>query len=78
MLLGDYTTSGGNVARLLLALQELERWDILEDQGFQDSLRKFWVYGVVQMRSIEIRAQYYIELYRSIYMYNVSRCVNSK
>ena len=41
MLLGDYTMTGGNVARLLLALRELERYDILEDQGFQDSLRKF-------------------------------------
>ena len=40
MLLGDYTMKGGDVATLLLSLQELERYDILEDAGFRESLRK--------------------------------------
>lgn len=40
MLLHDYSMGGGDVAKLLQSLQELERYDILEDAIFQQSLRK--------------------------------------
>jgi len=49
MLLRDYTMKGGDVATLLQSLQDLERYDILEDAVFQQTLRKFLIVSVVIM-----------------------------
>ena len=43
MLLRDYTMKGGDVATLLRSLRDLERYDILEDAVFQQTLRKFFI-----------------------------------